>query len=74
MNIFFAEVVTGSDDDNKQRKNRRENIVVEKGSDDVIDTYNSPFLSILPIPSNMTPMNHVTGEGIEPSVIWRADA
>ena len=24
MDTFFAEVVTGSDDDNKQRKNRRE--------------------------------------------------
>ena len=32
MDTFFAEVVTGSDDDNKQRKNRRENIVVEKGT------------------------------------------
>ena len=36
-------LVIGSGDDNKQRKNRRENIVVERGSDDAIDTYNHPF-------------------------------
>ena len=70
---YFDEVVIGSNDDNKQRKNRRENIVVERGSDDAIDTYNPPICLFFRYQHHDAD-DHVTGEGIEPSDIWQADA